>query len=136
MSRFDALVVRLPALYGRGLKKNVIYDFLNDNDVHKIDSRGVFQFYDVHRLWPDIEVGLANELSLTHLATEPVSVADVARAGFGLEFTNEVAQQPARYDMRSKHAALFGGTGPYVESRVTELAGIAEFVARERGSRG
>lgn len=135
-SRFEALIVRLPALYGRGLKKNVIYDFLHDNDVHKIDSRGVFQFYDVHRLWRDIEVGLSNALSLVHLATEPVSVADVARAGFGLEFTNEVAPMPARYDMHSKHATLFGGMGPYVESKLDELAGIAEFVKRERAARG
>lgn len=135
-ARFQSLIVRLPALYGPGLKKNVVYDFLHDNDVHKIDSRGVFQFYDVHRLWSDLEVALANELSLVHLVTEPVSVSDVARAAFGLEFTNEVSTTPARYDVHSKHAALFGGVGSYIESRVEELAGIAEFVARERQKRG
>src|SRR5581483_4392348 len=56
LARFDAHVVRLPGLYGHGLKKNIIYDFLNDNDVQKVDSRGVFQFYDLGRLWSDITI--------------------------------------------------------------------------------
>jgi|SRR5690349_9221470 nucleoside-diphosphate-sugar epimerase len=133
-SRFDALIVRLPALYGHGLKKNVIYDFLHDNDVRKIDSRGVFQFYNIDRLWSDIRVALDNDLELVHLATEPVSVADVARGGFGLEFTNEVAATPARYDVRTRHASLFGGSGNYIETKAQQLAGIAEFVARERAA--
>ena len=37
--RFDALVVRLPALYGPGLKKNALYDLLHNNAVDKIDAR-------------------------------------------------------------------------------------------------
>jgi nucleoside-diphosphate-sugar epimerase len=131
-SRFDATIVRLPGLYGPGLKKNVIFDLLHDNDVQKIDSRGVFQFYDTARLWSDLEIAVRNRLSLVHLPTEPVSVADVARAAFGIEFDNAVAPTPARYDMRTRHAALFGGGGAYVEDAARVLDGIAAFVERER----
>ncbi len=134
-SRFDSLIVRLPGLYGPGLKKNVIYDFLNDNDVHKIDSRGVFQFYSVERLWADIGIALGNELDLVHLPTEPVSVADVSQAAFGVSFENEVVKTPARYDVQTKHAAVFGAEGRYIETRAQELAGITEFVTRERAAR-
>ena len=130
--RFDAHIIRLPGLYGRGLKKNAIYDLLHDNDVHKIDSRGVFQFYDVGRLWSDVEVAMNNELPIVHLPPEPVSVADVARAALGIEFTNEVSPVVARYDVQTKHAALFGGEGRYTQSKVAELAGISAFVAAER----
>ena len=132
--RFDAHIVRLPGLYGRGLKKNVIYDFLHDNEVRKIDSRGVFQFYDVSRLWGDVETTIANELTLVHLPPEPVSVADVARAAFGIEFTNEVVPTPARYDVHTKYAELFGGSGTYTQSKTDELASIAAFAAAERRS--
>ena len=38
------LIVRLPGLVGPGLRKNVIFDFLNNNNLHAIESRGVFQF--------------------------------------------------------------------------------------------
>lgn len=129
---FDAVIVRLPGLYGPGIKKNVIYDFLHDNEVHKIDSRGVFQFYNLGRLWRDIETAMTAGLPLVHLATEPVSVADVARAAFGIEFTNEVSAAPARYDMRTRHATLFGGSGFYIENKTSELGGIAAFVAAQR----
>jgi nucleoside-diphosphate-sugar epimerase len=132
-AQFDTTIARLPGLFGPGLKKNVIFDFLHDNDVQKIDSRGVFQFYDTTRLWNDLEIAMRNRLPLVHLATEPVSVADVARAAFNIEFDNRVAESPARYDMRTRHAALFGGENPYIENSRQVLDGIAAYVARERG---
>lgn len=129
--RFKTLVARLPALYGRGIKKNVIHDFLKDHETHKVDSRGVFQFYGLQRLWADLEVAMKNDLGLLHLPTEPVSVAEVARYAFGREFTNHVASSPARYDVRTRHASLLGGAGPYLENRHAELEGIRLFVDHE-----
>lgn len=134
-SRFDTLIVRLPGLYGPGLKKNVIYDFLRDNETRKIDSRAVFQFYGLDRLWRDIETALEAQLPLAHFATEPVSVAEVAHAAFGIEFSNEVSPTPARYDMRTRYAALFGGAPPYLESKARVLSGITAFVEHEQSTR-
>jgi hypothetical protein len=128
---FQTTVARLPALYGPGIKKNVIHDFLKDHETHKIDSRGVFQFYGLFRLWKDLEIAMQNRLELVHLPTEPVSVAEVAQFAFGREFTNHVAPSPARYDIRTRHAALFGGVGQYLESKGAELEGIRLFVDHE-----
>jgi nucleoside-diphosphate-sugar epimerase len=135
-ARFDALVIRLPALYGSGLKRNAVFDLLNRNDVHKIDSRNVLQFYCIDRLWSDIERALDNELPLVHLVTEPVSISDVAREAFDIEFTNEVAATPIQYDVHTNYADLFGGKPPYIETRTSVLAGLGAFVARERARRG
>lgn len=126
--RFETLVVRLPGLYGRGIKKNVIHDFLYDHETGKIDWRGVFQFYGLYRLWADIEIALRNNLKLVHLVTEPVAVYEVASHAFGREFENELASVPARYDVRTIHAKLFGGLEPYIESRARVLEGIRKFV--------
>lgn len=133
-SRFDALVVRLPALYGPGLKKNALYDLLNDNQLNKVDARGAFQFYDVDRLWRDIEIALDNDLALVHLPTEPTTVGEIARAAFGIDFTNELENPPARYDVRTRFSALFGGSDEYVERKPEVLAGVSAWVARARSS--
>lgn len=129
---FDTTVIRLPGLYGRGIKKNVIHDFIHDHQVDRIDSRGIFQFYPLDRLSSDIETALENDLPVVHLPTEPVSVADVAAVAFGRSFENHVVPTPARYDIRTRHARLFGGRGHYLEDRDRELAGIRSFVAAER----
>ncbi|MFD1693387.1 pyridine nucleotide transhydrogenase [Azotobacter chroococcum] len=68
------LIVRLPGLVGPGLRKNVIFDFLNENNVHVIDSRGVFQFYPMVNLWYDIQTSLNAGLRLVHLTAAPISV--------------------------------------------------------------
>jgi nucleoside-diphosphate-sugar epimerase len=135
-SRFDALVVRLPALYGPGLKKNALYDLLNDNQVNEIDARGTFQFYDIDRLWRDVEIALDNDLTLVHLPTEPTTVGEIARAAFGIDFTNELQGPPPRYDVRTRFATLFGGSDAYVERKPEVLTGIGAWVARTRSSPG
>jgi hypothetical protein len=133
--RFDTLVARLAGLYGPGIKKNVIHDFLNDHQIEKIDSRGVFQFYGLHRLWGDLQIALDKKLPLIHLPTAPVSVEEVVRAAFGRDFTNHVVDCPARYDVRTRHAELLGGIGHYLENKPAELEGIRVFVDRERAAR-
>ncbi|XXF80657.1 NAD-dependent epimerase/dehydratase family protein [Myxococcaceae bacterium GXIMD 01537] len=130
--RFDTLVVRLPGLYGQGLKKNVIYDFLNNNRTEVIHSEGVFQFYDLAHLWKDLQTAQAAGLRLVNFTAEPTRVADVIREGFGITFDNRLTNAPARYDLRSKHAALFGGRGGYMYDAGQVFAGVKAFVAQER----
>jgi len=107
------LIIRLPGLVGPGLRKNVIFDFLNKNNLHAIDSRSLFQFYPMSNLWYDIQTSLTAGLSLVHLTAEPLSVADVSKNGFGKVFEHVVPNLPASYDMRTIHAQVFGATGHY-----------------------
>ena len=123
--RFDTTTVRLPGLFGPGLKKNVIYDFLHANRLEAICAESQFQFYPLGRLWADIETARGAGVPLVNFATEPVAVADVARVGFGLDFANPEAGPPVHYDMRTRHAALFGGRDGYLVDAAGVLAGIA-----------
>lgn len=125
------LIVRLPGLVGPGLRKNVIFDFLNANNVHLIESRGIFQFYPMINLWFDIKRALEAGLSLVHLTAEPISVADVSLQGFGKPFTQTLENPPARYDMQTRYAQIFGSYGDYQYSARETLQAIRAYAQSE-----
>lgn len=125
------LIVRLPGLVGPGLRKNVIFDFLNDNNLHAIDSRGVFQFYPMVNLWYDIQIALNAGLKLVHLTAEPISVADISAQGFGKPFEQAQANSPATYDLRTQYADIFGASGHYQYSRRESIQAVRVYAQSE-----
>lgn len=125
------LVARLPGLVGPGLRKNVIFDLLNDNNLHAIDSRGVFQFYPMVNLWYDLQTALEQGLRLVHLTAAPISVAEVAEQGFGRPFHNELGATPAIYDLRSSHADVFSAVGPYQYGKQATIQAIRTYAQSE-----
>ena len=179
--RPDALIVRLPALYGLGLKKNFLYDLhtitpallrpekyaelagqsplVRDaytdrgngfyglsgradaaalrawfatnafNALCFTDSRSRYQYYDLRRLWSDLQAALALGLTTLNLTTPPVSAAEVYTAVTGkTDWENHLAAEPFDYDLRSAYAAQLGGADGYLCTREQELAGIVRFM--------
>lgn len=183
----NALIIRLPGLYGYNIKKNFIYDFINvipfmlkkdkyqtlkalektddeilledcyeyagngfyrciklDRDKKELlkkkfkrlgftalnftDSRSVFQFYPLSRLWEDIQTALNEGITLLNMATEPVSAAELYKALTGEIFKNELKGVPAKYDFRTTYAAKFGGKAGYICTKEDILADIKMFV--------
>jgi nucleoside-diphosphate-sugar epimerase len=125
------LIVRLAGLVGPGLRKNVIFDFLNNNNLAAIDSRGVFQFYPTVNLWFDIQTALDAGLGLLHLTSEPVSVSEIAALGFGRPFEQQLEAPPVNYDMRTRHAGLFGATGHHQYSKRETLQAVRAYAQSE-----
>lgn len=131
-----SLIVRLPGLVGPGLRKNVIFDFLHLNNLQAIDSRAIFQFYPMVNLWNDIQVALQAGLSLVHLTAAPIAVEQVSLLGFGREFTQQLSAEPARYDMRSLYAPLFGGQEPYQYSLRETVQAIRAYAQSDESTHG
>ena len=133
--RFDTSVVRLPGLFGPGLRKNVVYDLLYDNQVERINPSSVYQYYNLDHLWKDLDKVLQLGLPLAHFATEPLPTAELAEAVFGRRLPALPGAAAARYDFRSRHAELFGGGGGYLYRKDLVLAELKVFVAAERQRR-
>ncbi len=47
-------IFRLPALYSKDIKKNVLFDLLNNNNIENINSYSIFQWYNLDNLVFDI----------------------------------------------------------------------------------
>jgi hypothetical protein len=132
-SRFPRFtVVRLPGLFGPGLKKNFIFDLLHNHLPEWTHRDSVFQFYNLDHLWDDLQKILVEGIPLINLATPPVKAADVAHECFHLEFTNETEKPPVLYDMRTRFAHLWGKTGDYILSREDTFRQIREFVRSQK----
>lgn len=180
----DALIVRLPALFGRNLKKNFIYDYIHvipamlkeekfrelaareaalnryyqslGNGFYKAadiagderealkdtfrrlgfsardftDSRSRYQFYDLGRLWDDLQIAFSAGLTLWHPATEPVAAGALYRYLTGEDFVNELDGAPADYGYRTIHAEMFGGRDGYIADKAQVMDAIKAFTER------
>jgi len=130
--RFACTIVRLPGLFGSGLKKNALFDLLHDNAVDAIHPDSEFQFYALDRLWADIVRVRAAGIGLVNFAVEPTAMRTVALRAFGRTLVAKRDAAPVRYDMRSRHAARFGGRDGYWYGAASTLDEITRFVAAER----
>lgn len=132
--RFDVSIIRLPNLFGPGLKKNVVYDLLNDNLIDQIHSDGVYQYYNLRNLWRDIQITLENGLHVVNFSTEPMSVSEMAREAFGFNFENRPSLPAPRYDFMSKFAHLYGGADGYLYHKARVLSELKQFVDEMRAA--
>lgn len=119
------LVVRLPHLFGSGLKKGFVYDLIHSNALHLTDRRDVFQLYDLAWLWRDVSSSVAEGWDLVNVSSEPLTAAEVAELAFGIEFGNLTDREPRLYDVRTRHAYR-GGPG-YMYSRDEVVEGLRRF---------
>lgn len=132
-----AHILRLPGLFGDGLKKNVIFDLLHDNAVAAIDPASVFQWYWIGRLWSQVEVIVEAGLGLINLVTEPIPTRDIIDRFFPDAPVGEPAGSAVTYDLRTKHGALFGSQASgYVQSRAQVMADLATWLSHARDGAG
>lgn len=127
----DFLIVRLPGLVGPGLKKNVIYDFFNNNNLDAIDHRGTFQFYPMVNLWSDIRIAINNSCKLIHLTSEPMTVGEIASNCFNIDFVNRLGGQIVKYDFRSEFSNLYNSENPYQYSKKEVQIAIRNYAKSE-----
>lgn len=181
-----ALIVRLPGLYGKNIKKNFIYDYIHlvpsmlsenkfgelsceiellkkfyvkrDNGFYECaaysredknilkeifknaqfsalnftDSRGMFQFYPLSRLWQDIQIALRNEVYLLNLATEPIRIDELYQYLKGNVFDNYLDKEIPNYDFRTVHYNLYSGSDGYIYGKNYIMKDIKNFIEEEQ----
>ncbi len=124
-------ILRLPALFGAGLKKNAIYDLMHDNRIQVINPDSRFQWYPLERLGEDLDLARERHLGVVNLATAPLSMEEIRARFFPGSVIGAEAAPVARYDMRTLHDAEFGGMHGYILDREGVLAAMGRFIQSE-----
>lgn len=127
-----ARIVRLPALFGEGLRKNALYDLLNDNLVGNIIPNSIFQWYPMRRISADLDIIRRSDLRLVNVFTEPISMTEIIDRFFPGARVGQAKSSAPRYSLRTKYAPLFGGANGYALTKATVLSEMAHFIAAER----
>lgn len=104
------------------------YNTIGFSALYFTDSRSRFQFYNLERLWSDIQTALHANIKVWHPATEPIAADELYRYLSGMEFDNKLDGKPADYDYRSVYAGLFHGKNGYICSRTEVMYDIKKFI--------
>lgn len=184
----DVTIVRLPGIFGKGLRKNFIFDLifkipkmfskkefrdlqsvvspkeamlLNDcyhmdqkgmlslqtnlqedllaqlrviMETHQCtslrftDSRNMYAYYDLSWLKDDLRRILQHHIPLIHMATEPMTAAELAEKAFHIQFTNEdQAKAPLASYAKSKYASLWNRSDGYLYSKMQVMDRLIKF---------
>lgn len=128
----DHAIVRLPALFGDGLKKNALFDLLHDNMVDRLNPAMVFQWYPTARLAGDLARVAESGLQRVNLVTEPIALRDIIARFFPGAPAGQERTPAPHYALRTRHAQAFGGTPPYVMTAAAVLREMGGYIARAR----
>jgi len=123
-------ILRLPALFGAGLKKNIVYDLIHGNMLEAINPASSFQWYPLRRLPGDLSRIVRSELDLVNIACAPIMTGDLIERFFPNSQVGEKTSPAPSYDVRTRHAAVLGGSSDYHLSRDDILSEFVSFMER------
>lgn len=121
-------IIRLPALFGKGLKKNIIYDLINENQLQNIPFQSSFQWYDLNWLKKDINLIIENNLKICNLFPEPINTTDIISL---FEYPLETFDKNKKlsYNLKTKYSSLFkSNVDGYIRSKEEVLVSIKGFL--------
>jgi sugar phosphate isomerase/epimerase len=121
-------IIRLPALFGKGLKKNIIYDLIYNNQIENISKDTSFQWYDLNWLQKDIDIIVKNNIPICNLFTEPLSTFDIIQL-FAYPIENFTNKSKLVYNVQTKYSHLFESSiNGYIRDKFTVLHNLKTFI--------
>ena len=129
----DVYIIRLPALFGKDLKKNIIYDLLNNNNTERIPVNSSFQWYNLEWLKDHIEVCLSNKLKVCNLFTEPLETKEILSLKYFKDFNfNNNPAKRLEYNCKTVNNKYFqSGKNGYIMSKEEVLSSLGKYLHNE-----
>jgi sugar phosphate isomerase/epimerase len=115
-------ILRLPALFGPGLKKNALYDMMNRRRLDSLRDHWVFQWYNLDWLWSDIRYVRKWNIPLIHLISSPLRLGDIQALLFPEVVLPSEDEPRVAYDLDTDYPR---------HTRESVLSSMKEFVERK-----
>lgn len=124
----DYHIIRLPALFGKGLKKNVIYDLIHYNQIENIEKNTKFQWYYLNWLKNDIDIIVKNDIRVCNLFTEPLETVEILKL-FDIPLDLYKTQSKMTYNLTTKYSSDFDSKiVGYIRDKNIVLNSIQEYL--------
>ena len=136
-------IIRLPALFGKGLKKNIIYDLIHNNNVNNIPFNSEFQWYYLDWLKKDIDLILKHDIKICNLFTEPIHTKEIIKIfnqvykidyHFKLEYLDD-EKLMKKYDLHTKYNNYFNCKKQYILEKNEIIKSIKEYLLFEKSNK-
>ena len=119
-------IFRLPALFSKYIKKNILFDLLHNNNIRNILYYSSFQWYNLERLSSDIDKYIYIDCDrIYNLVTEPVNTSDIVKLfNYPIDSYNYERNAP-KYSLTT----IYGiEDTSYIDTSFNVLAQIKDFI--------
>ena len=136
----DYNIIRLPGLFGKGLKKNIIYDLIHNNNINDIPINSYFQWYFLDWLKNDIEVILKNDIKICNLFTEPLStkiIIKIFKEVYNIDYEFQIKyfsdeKSIKIYNLCTKYNNYFNSEKKYILDKDKVINAIKQYLLFEK----
>ena len=90
-------------LFGKGLKKNILYDLLNNQYLNNINRASILQWYSVKNIWKDIVKIINNDIRTINLVSEPLSLDALLKKHFNNNIYKKNEKLAIKTNIKSVH---------------------------------
>ena len=125
-------IIRLPALFGEGIKKNFIYDLIQNRMLDYTHPDSEFQYYNLRNIWYDILFALHHSLPTLNIASEPLKAGVVAKRALDLDLIPTAEAKALTYNMQTKYDRLRGTSGGYLYHVSQVLPELVDFIRSQK----
>jgi hypothetical protein len=118
-------IIRLPALFHRLIKKNILFDLIHNHETEKINANSSYQWYPLDRLWSDIAKCPPN--GTVNLFPAPIETVAIMEEFF------PSAPRFMRERIEYNHRTMYTDTGYWPPEEGENFALIGDFINETRG---
>lgn len=113
------IILRMPVIYGKFLKKNILFDLINLRNLDKINLEDQLQFYNIKNIFKDINICKKNKIKKINLISKPIKVRELVKflRPNVLNKCKSDKKNKRKYDVKSIYSKYFDKNNNYIISK-------------------